>query len=91
MQLNHRIQDGTCVVEIGGNIALDGVSDVKNYVKPFLDDDTVKAMVINFDKVNFIDSSGIGLIVSIFKTLQGRSAKLALSNLSKKNIEIFIK
>lgn len=74
---------------IAGNIALDGVSDVKNYIKPFLDDESVKGVVINFEKVNFIDSSGIGLIVSIFKTLQTRQAKLALCNLSKKNTEIF--
>jgi anti-anti-sigma factor len=46
-------------------------------------------MVINFEKVNFIDSSGIGLIVSIFKTMQQKEGKLALTNLSQKNMEIF--
>jgi len=77
------------VVTIEGNIALDGVNEAKAYLKPHLDNPEVKGLVINFEKVNFIDSSGIGLIVSIFKTMQQKQGKFALSNLSKKNEEIF--
>ncbi len=89
MICTHRIEDGVCVVSIEGNIALDGVNEAKAYLKPHLDDAGVQGLVINFDKVNFIDSSGIGLIVSIFKTMQQKEGKFALSNLSKKNEEIF--
>lgn len=89
MQLSHQNENGHCMLTIEGNIALDGVSDVKSYVKPLLQDEAISAVVINFAKVDFIDSSGIGLIVSIFKTLQQRQAKLVLCLLSKKNQEIF--
>ncbi|MBF0288649.1 MAG: STAS domain-containing protein [SAR324 cluster bacterium] len=89
MQLEHRIDNSVCIISIEGNIALDGVNDVKGYVKTFLEDESVKAIVLNFSKVDFIDSSGIGLVVSIFKALQGRQAKFALCHLSKKNTEIF--
>ena len=89
MICSHRIEDGICVVTIEGNIALDGVNEAKNYLKPHLDSSDVNGLVINFEKVNFIDSSGIGLIVSIFKTMQQKNGKFALTNLSKKNEEIF--
>ena len=89
MICTHRIQDGICVVTIEGNIALDGVNEAKSYLKPHLDSPDIKGLVINFEKVNFIDSSGIGLIVSIFKTMQQKEGKFALTNLSKKNEEIF--
>ncbi|MBF0350665.1 MAG: STAS domain-containing protein [SAR324 cluster bacterium] len=89
MQLNHRVEKNICILSVEGNIALDGVSDVKSYLKPFLDDDSIKGIVINFEGVNFIDSSGIGLIVSVFKNLQQRGAKLTLCKLSQKNQEIF--
>jgi len=89
MICTHRIEDGICLVSIEGNIALDGVNEAKAYLKPHLDSPDVNALVINFEKVNFIDSSGIGLIVSIFKTMQQKEGKFALSNLSKKNEEIF--
>ncbi len=89
MICSHRVEDGVCVVSIEGNIALDGVNEAKAYLKPHLDSPDISGLVINFEKVNFIDSSGIGLIVSIFKTMQQKKGKLALSNLSKKNEEIF--
>lgn len=89
MVFNHRIDKSICVVSIEGNIALDGVNEAKEYLRPLLDDKKNKGLLINFSQVNFIDSSGIGLIVSLFKTLQQREAKFGLSNLSKKNEEIF--
>lgn len=89
MICTHRVEDNICIVSFEGNIALDGVNEAKAYLKPYLDSDEVKGLVINFEKVNFIDSSGIGLIVSIFKTMQQKDGKFALSNLSKKNEEIF--
>ncbi|HUJ75808.1 MAG TPA: STAS domain-containing protein [bacterium] len=89
MIFSHRMEDGTCIVAIDGNIALDGVNEAKVFLKPHLDNPEVRAMVMNFEKVNFIDSSGIGLIVSIFKAMQHKEGKLALSNLSPKNMEIF--
>ncbi|MBF0277838.1 MAG: STAS domain-containing protein [SAR324 cluster bacterium] len=89
MRIKHEINGNTCVVAIDGNIALEAVGEVKNYIKPFLQDEKTTAILVNFEKVDFIDSSGIGLIVSIYKSLQARQGKLLLSQLSKKNGEIF--
>ena len=89
MICSHRIEKGICIISIEGNIALDGVNEAKEFLKPHVESDEIKGIVINFEKVNFIDSSGIGLIVSVFKTMQERSGSFAITNLSKKNEEIF--
>jgi anti-anti-sigma factor len=89
MICTHRIEGNVCVISIEGNIALDGVNEAKAYLRPHLESPEVKGLVMNFEKVNFIDSSGIGLIVSIFKTMQQKEGQFALTNLSKKNEEIF--
>ena len=89
MDFTNRTGNDVCIVGISGNIALDGVNEVKDYVKPLLEQDGLKALVINFENVNFIDSAGIGLIVSLFKSLQQRGGKFALCSLSEKNQEIF--
>ena len=89
MIFSHRIENGTCVVSVEGNIALDGVNEAKAYLKPHMENPEVKAIVVNFEKVNFIDSSGIGLIVSIFKSIQQKEGRFAITNLSAKNEEIF--
>lgn len=89
MIFSHRIENDVCVISIEGNIALDGVNEAKAFLKPHIENPEVKGIVINFEKVNFIDSSGIGLIVSIFKTMQEKNGRFAITNLSQKNEEIF--
>lgn len=89
MIFSNRIDNGICVISVEGNIALDGVNEAKTYLRPHMENQELKGILINFEKVNFIDSSGIGLIVSVFKAMQQREGKFALSNLSKKNEEIF--
>jgi len=89
MELTHNITNGVCIVEVSGNLALDGVSDVKSFIKPFLADLTITGVIFNCQKIEFIDSSGIGLIVSIFKSLKQRNADFALCHLGQKNHEIF--
>lgn len=89
MIFSNRIENGICVISVEGNIALDGVNEAKTYLRPHMENQELKGILINFEKVNFIDSSGIGLIVSVFKAMQQREGKFALSNLSKKNEEIF--
>ena len=89
MEFSQRNENGICIISVEGNIALDGVNEAKGFLKKHIEDDQVKGIVINFEKVNFIDSSGIGLIVSVFKMMQERQGGFAISNLSKKNEEIF--
>ena len=89
MIFSHRTEDNICIISIEGNIALDGVGEAKAFLKPHIESGDIKGIVMNFEKVNFIDSSGIGLIVSVFKTMQEKQGHFAITNLSKKNEEIF--
>ena len=89
MIFSHRAEDGICIISIEGNIALDGVNEAKEFLKPHVGNAEFNGIIINFEKVNFIDSSGIGLIVSIFKTMQEKNGRFGITNLSAKNEEIF--
>ena len=90
MPVSHRVESNVCIVSIEGNITLDmGLKEVNSYMKTLIKDESCKGFVINFEFVNFIDSSGIGMVVGIFKALQGRQAKLAICQLSEENKEIF--
>ncbi|MBF0238450.1 MAG: STAS domain-containing protein [SAR324 cluster bacterium] len=89
MEISHRIENDVCVIEIDGNIALDGVKATKNYIRPFLSNEALHAILINFEKVDIIDSTGIGFVVSVFQFLRERNAFLILYNVNKKNQETF--
>lgn len=89
MEISHKIENQVCAITITGNIALDGVKTTKSYLRQFLSNESVQAILIDFKKVDIIDSTGIGLIVSVFQFLQERDAHLFLYNFNKKNQETF--
>jgi anti-sigma B factor antagonist len=43
-----------------------------------------KKILLNLGKVDYIDSSGIGVLVSGFSTVRGQGGELKLVNLSKR-------
>jgi len=89
MDINHKIKNEVCIVAINGNMAMDSIADIKHYIALILDDESLIGLIINFKNVRFIDSSGLGLIISTFKTLQQRDAKFAIFQLNESNTEIF--
>ncbi|MDH5560669.1 MAG: STAS domain-containing protein [Deltaproteobacteria bacterium] len=89
MKLEEQIKNDVSLINIVGNIALEDTGDLREELRPIIDRPETKGIIFNFQKVQFIDSSGIGLIVSIYKNLKQKDKKMVLSNLSAKNREIF--
>lgn len=62
--------------------------NVKSELKPELNVSGVK-MIFNLEGVEFIDSSGIGCIISLVKTAKSNGSAIKLCNLSKEVRDIF--
>jgi anti-sigma B factor antagonist len=72
------------VVDIGGRITLgEGSALLRRTVRELLDQGRTK-IVLNLADVNYIDSSGIGELVSAFTTVKNRGGDLKLLGLTKK-------
>ena len=89
MNLSDQKIDNVLVLSISGNIVLEDTTKLKEHVEQYIEDATLAGMIINCADVKFIDSSGLGLIVSIFKTLKKMEKKFALTALSDRTMEIF--
>ncbi len=50
---------------------------------------TVKNIIFDFSKVNFMDSSGIGIVVGRYKNIQKLNGKAAIVNANQKIMQIF--
>lgn len=88
MELTHRIENNICVISIKGHILHDGVETLRDYLDPWLKNEAIDVVLINLNKVEIIDSSGIAIIMTTMKTLQERKAKLILCNLVSQCQEI---
>jgi anti-sigma B factor antagonist len=78
------------IVNIEGNIILEETETIKTFIEPLIESPDINGIIINGSKVDYIDSSGLGLIVSMYKTLTKSDKKFALSEVSDKTMEIFI-
>ena len=84
MTTSTRQVDGVTIVELSGRITLDeGSAALRETLKQLIDQGQ-KRVLLNMSKVQFIDSSGIGELVSAFTSAREQGGDLKLLNLSKK-------
>jgi anti-sigma B factor antagonist len=84
MKVNARQVDGVTVLDLSGRITLgEGSVVLRDAVRDLLSKGN-KKIVANLADVNYIDSSGIGELVSAFTTVKGQGGELKLLNLTKK-------
>jgi len=84
LKLSTRQVDGITVLDLSGRITLgDGSVKLRDSVRDLLSKGS-KLILLNLGDVNYIDSSGIGELVSAYTTVRNQGGELKLLNLTKK-------
>ena len=84
MKSNTRQVDGVTIVDLSGRITLgEGSVVLRDTVRDLIGKGN-KKILLNLGDVNYIDSSGIGELVSAFTTVRNQGGELKLLNLTKK-------
>ncbi len=84
LQATHRDSGEVTVVDLSGRITLgDGSALLRKTIRGLLDDQR-KKILLNLADVDYIDSSGIGELVSGFTAVKNQSGDLKLLHLTKK-------
>ena len=89
MEIHHRIQDHIAIVYFEIRLSLDEIDVFKDYVTPLIDNSEIKGMLINLVDVEFIDSSGFGTFISLYKKLKETQKKLGCCQANEEILEIF--
>jgi len=84
MNASTRQVDGVTVVDLSGHITLDeGSTQLRDTIKQ-LASQGQKHVLLNLREVQYIDSSGVGELVSAFTTMRDQGGELKLLNLTRK-------
>jgi anti-sigma B factor antagonist len=84
MKANSRQVNGVTVVDMSGRITLgEGSVVLRETVRDLLGKGE-KKILLNLGNVTYIDSSGIGELVSAFTSVRNQGGELKLLNLTKK-------
>jgi anti-sigma B factor antagonist len=84
VKISTRQVDGITVLDTSGRITLgEGSVQLRDAVRDLLSKGQ-KHILLNLGDVNYIDSSGIGELVSAFTTAKNQGGELKLLNLTRK-------
>lgn len=84
MKSNSRRVDGVTIMDLSGRITLgEGSVLLRDQIRELLGKGE-KKILLNLGDVTYIDSSGIGELVSAFTTVRNQGGELKLLNLTKK-------
>jgi anti-sigma B factor antagonist len=76
--------DGVAVLDLSGRITLgEGSVQIRDAIRDLISKGQ-KSILLNLAEVNYIDSSGLGELVSAFTTSKNQGADLKLLHLTKK-------
>lgn len=79
---------GTAVAALSGELDHHGAAAVADKLKAAAEDLAVHTLVVDMAKVTFMDSSGIGLLLGRYRTMQQKKGKFLLKNPSEQIFKI---
>ena len=79
------------IMKFNGEIVFENSNELKETAKEKIRETEYQNLIMDFEDVSFIDSSGIGFILSLFKFLREKEGSLVIANANdkiKKSFEI---
>ncbi len=89
MKIEKNVDGKIFIFKFSGNLILSELEEIRNEVKNTIENEGAQEVIFDMSEVDFIDSAGIGFIVSVYKTLKSKNGKFALAGLKKKPKEVF--
>jgi anti-sigma B factor antagonist len=86
--IERRLHDVT-VLDLDGNLALEGNAQFRKHVADTIDAGARK-LIVNLAGVEYMDSSGLGELISCYTTLQRVSGQLRLLHLSPRLQDLLV-
>lgn len=84
MDIKERVVDGVSVLDLSGKIVLgEGDGQIRDRIKDLLADGQRK-ILLNLSDISYIDSAGLGALISSYTTTKREGGHLKLVNLTKR-------
>lgn len=90
MQITSYIKnDSIFIVKLSGEVDLYNANKIKDNIANHLKHSTARNIIINLDEVTYIDSTGIGTLISIRQMISGARGELRLIHVTNSVKKIF--
>lgn len=83
-----RLRGGVVILEPNGKIIGTAVSELRDKLASQLDASDAACILINFEHVNQMDSTGLGMLVNTHAIATRKNSRIGIINVEKKNQEL---
>lgn len=87
--LSYEKRQGTLTVRLEGELDHESVGTVRRELDALLRDPRVKHLILDLERVSFMDSSAIGLVIGRYKTLSQRGGHVSVARAAPRVEKIF--
>ncbi len=89
MEYNHHIQNNVCVLMIEGEFLRRQVNELELYIRKLLDMTDVNAFVVNLEKMTYLSSPGVGVLMTFYKRVKKQERGFGFCHLNEDVHQIF--
>ncbi len=89
MKITSQMENQIGILSIEGDIISQTVAELKTCFETYIEKEDLKGIILDCEKAEYIDSAGLGLIASFYKTLMNLKKKFAISSVNKRIMESF--
>ena len=89
MELYFKKKNKTIIIQISGEIDHHSAAGIRNHTESALLELGGKNIIYDFQKVTFMDSSGIGMLIGRYKQLETIGGRIAIVNINDTIAEMF--
>ncbi|ATD54675.1 anti-sigma F factor antagonist [Clostridium chauvoei] len=77
------------IISLIGELDHHSAEEVRVKIDDRIDRDNIKKVILNFNGVTFMDSSGIGVVIGRLKKMQNRNGKLCVADVNRTVNRVF--
>ncbi len=88
MNVKITVEGKKTFMDVSGSIDIPGAESLKKSLTKVLDSDC-NEIIVNFQEVNFIGSSGIGKLLLFYKNFTAKGGRIEIINLNKEITMLF--
>lgn len=89
MNITTFLKRGVLIVRVEGELDMHVADKFRQVIDNALETSGVKHILFNLEAVNFIDSSGLGVILGRYKKVNAAGGKVLATNIQPQVIQIF--
>lgn len=88
MNISRKTEGNIDIINLQGRLDINSASDLKEASREIIDKKNCR-LILNMEKVDFVNSAGLGALVSLFKDARSSRGEIRLVNLAPYVKEIF--